>query len=81
VVQACIGLLSSNLFFPSVLAFDGSASAREVRQRSNVDRLHNGDRSSYSFVSLSNLAFRGKVQNNTQTKVRPVGLIKINTKA
>ena len=31
-------------------------------------------------ISLSNLAAMGKIQKNISTKMRPVGLINVNTK-
>ena len=49
-----------------------------------IDLFHNGDQIWYSFVlmliSLINLAVMGTIQKNVSTKVRPVGLININTK-
>ena len=50
----------------------------------NIDLFHNGDQIWYSFVlmliNLKSLAAMGKIQKNTQTKVKPVGLINIYTK-
>ena len=51
---------------------------------STIDLFHNGDQIWYSFVfmliSLINLAAMGTIQKNVLTKVRPVGLVNINTK-
>ena len=48
-----------------------------------VDFFHNGDQIKYSLVliliSLCNLAAMGNIQENIETKMRPVGLIKIST--
>jgi len=50
-----------------------------------IDHFHNGDQIEYSFVlmlkSPISLASLGTIQKNISTKVRPVGLININTKA
>ena len=49
-----------------------------------IDLSHNGDQIWYSFVlmliSPITLAAMGTIQKNVSTKVRPVGVININTK-
>ena len=50
----------------------------------NIDLFHNGNQIKYSLVlmitSISNLAAMGKIEENISTKMRPSGLININTK-
>ena len=49
-----------------------------------IGLFHNGDQIKCSFVlmliSLSNFAAMGKIQKNISAKMRPIGLININTK-
>jgi len=49
-----------------------------------IGLFHNGGQIQYSFVlmliSLISLAAMGTIQTNISTKVRPVGLINVNTK-
>ena len=78
----------------AIIPFDGVTSHLCTTQESFfvvvfhyqcIDLFHNGGQIEYSFVlmliSLISLAAMGTIQKNISTKVRPVGLIDINTNA